>query len=75
MGVVSDYFVVFESCFVTLMVLLVFISGNEMVSRFVLMFIVYQVLLYVIYFVSMGVCLCIVSLCSGCDGWCAFCLI
>ena len=39
---------------------LVFMSGSVMVSVFVLMFIEYLVLL------SLGVCLCIVILCSGC---------
>ena len=40
-----------------------------------MMFVVYLVLLNVIYFLSMRVCLCIVGLCSWCDGCCPFCLI
>ena len=36
------------------------------------MFVVYLVLLNMVCFFSPGVCLCIVSLCSGCDGCSAF---
>ena len=45
---------------------------SVMVTRFVPMFVVYLVLLNVVCFLSLGVCLCIVNLCSGCDGYCVF---
>ena len=35
----------------------------------------YLVLLNVVGFLNLGVCLCSVSLCSGCEGCCDFCLI
>ena len=47
---------------VCIVVSLVFMSCSVMVSGVVLMFVV-----YVVCFLSPGVCLCIVSLCSGCD--------
>ena len=47
----------------------VFISCTAIVSVFVLMCVVYLVLLNGVCFLSLGVCLCIVSLC------CPFCLI
>ena len=47
-------------------------SCSKMVSGCVLMLVVYLVLLNVVCFLRLGMCLCIVSLCSGC---CAFCLI
>ena len=50
-----------------------FLSYSIMVSGFMLMFFVYLVLLNVGCFLILGVCLCIVSLCS--DECCAFCLI
>ena len=40
-----------------------------------MLFVEYLVLLNVSCFLSLGVCLCIVSLCCRCDGCCAFCLI
>ena len=46
-----------------------------MMPGLVPMFVMYLVLLIVVCFLSLGVGLCIVSLCSGCDGWCAYCLI
>ena len=58
-------------------------SCSVMVSGFLLMFVVYLYLLYlyllciclllnVVCFLDLGVGLCIVSLCSGCDGYCVF---
>ena len=49
-------------------------SYYVMVSGFVLMLVVYLVLCMVC-FLSLCVCSCIVSLCSGYDGSCVFCLI
>ena len=50
-------------------------SCSVMVSGFVLMFVVYLVLLNVVCVLSLRICLCIVILCSGCDGCCVNCLI
>ena len=51
-------------------VMLVFMFCSVIVSGLELMFIVYLVLLSVVCFLSLGLCVCIVSLCSWCDGCC-----
>ena len=60
---------------VCIVVILVFMSCSVMVSGFVLIVVVYLEFLNVVCFLSLGVCLCIVSLCSGCDECCYFCMI
>ena len=50
-------------------------SCSVIMSRVVLMFVVYLVLLYVVCFFNLGLYLCIISLCNWCDECCAFCLI
>ena len=58
---------------VCIVVRLMFMSCSVMVSGFVLMCVVYLVLLNVMCIFSMGLCLCIVSLCSAYDGcWAGF---
>ena len=54
---------------------LLFIYWSAMVSGLVLMIVVYLMLLNVVGLLSLGVGLCIVSLCSGCAGYSTFSLI
>ena len=60
---------------VYIVVRLVTMSCSIMVSEFVLMFVVYLMLMTVFCFLGLRVGSCIVSLCSGCDGCCAFYLV
>ena len=53
---------------VCIVVRLVLRSCSVMASGLVLMFVVYLILLHVACISSLGVCLCIVSFCSVCDG-------
>ena len=55
-------------CIVVMLVLVFMFHHESMVSGFVLMYVVYLVLLIVACFLSLGVGLCIVNLCSGGDG-------
>ena len=50
---------------VCIVIRLMFMSCSVMVCGFVRMFVVYLVLLNVVCFLSLGVCLCNVNLCSG----------
>ena len=76
-GVCSIF--IYSRCFMTMVVCivvrLVFMSCIVMVSGFVLMCVVYLVLFNVNCLLSLGLCLCIVRLCSMCDGCFSFCLI
>ena len=54
------------------MTIVVVMSCCLIVSGFVLIFVVYIVLLNMVCFLSLRVGLCIISLCSGCDGCCVF---
>ena len=51
-----------------IVVRLVFMSSSVIVPGFVPMCVVYLVLFNVVCFLSLGISLCIVSLCIGCDG-------
>ena len=64
----------FVTMVVCICVRLVCMCCSVMVHGFVLMFFAYPVLLNVDCFLSLGVGLCIVSLCSACDICFAFCL-
>ena len=49
-----------------------FTSAEVTVQGFVGMFVVYRELLKVVSYISRCEVLCVVCLCSGCDGYCAF---
>ena len=66
------YLLTVAVCMVFMFVLMIAVV---MLSGFVWMFVVYLVLLKVVCFLSLGVVLCLVSLCSGDAGCCDFCLI
>jgi len=72
LSLLERYFVTVAVCMIFMFA---FMSVVVMLSGFVGMFVVYLVLLNVVCFFSLGVWLCCVSLCSGLDGCCAFCLI
>ena len=70
-SLLERYLVTMDEC----MVFALFCMSEVVtVSVFVFMFVVYLVLLNVVCFLSLWLRLCSVSVCSGCDGCCAFCL-
>ena len=70
-GCVCSIFVQFVTIVICIVVKLVIMYGSVMVYGVVLMFVGHLMLLNVCV-LSMRMYVCIVSLCSGCDGCCSF---